>query len=49
MFCKKSKKVFGRREGAIMMEDGAAALEQVGKREGGLGSVDSSLDLVWPV
>ena len=46
MICKKRKKVFERKEGASMMEEGAAALEQVGKREGGLGSVDSSLDLV---
>ena len=42
----KSKKVFGEREGPIMMEEGAAAIEQLGKCDRGLGSVDSSLDLL---
>ena len=45
MLSNKSKKVFREREGPIIMEEGAAAIEQLGKRDGGLGSVGSSLDL----
>ena len=45
MLSNQSKKVFGEREEPIMREDGAAAIKQLGKRDGGLGSVGSSLDL----